>query len=190
MKEWIKWLIIALLLVGLIVCASIIYNHFSRDYTPDQPITDTPADDSGNADTPKAAPDFTVLDKDGNEVKLSDLKGKPVIVNFWATWCPYCVQEMPDFDEVYKTYGEDIHFMMINVTDGYRETVDDAKAYLSEQKYTFPVYYDTKLSASLAYGAYSLPCTFFIDADGNLDSHIMGMIPKEALLVGINRLLK
>ncbi|MBR2472668.1 MAG: redoxin domain-containing protein [Clostridia bacterium] len=196
MKEWIKWLIIALLLVGLVVCATIIYNHFSKDYNPNQLVIDTPSDsnggkdDNGEANNVKPAPDFTVLDKDGNEVTLGSLKGKPVIVNFWATWCPYCVQEMPDFEEAYKSYSEDIHFMMINVTDGYQETLESAKSYISEYKYSFPVYYDTKLSASLAYGAYSLPCTFFIDADGNLDSHILGMIPKETLQAGIDRLLK
>lgn len=186
MKEWIKWIIIALLLVAILICAYVIYNHFSHLYKPNQPIVEGDT----NSITLNPAPDFTVIDKDGNNIKLSDMKGKPVIINFWATWCPYCVQEMPDFEEAYKTYGDKVHFMMINVTDGYQETLEKAKNFISQKQFTFPVYYDTKIMATKAYSAFSLPCTFFIDAEGNLDSHILGMLTKKDLVSRIDRLLK
>ena len=191
--------IIGIIVVAFIVLiggATILYNNLKDSVdnnqlaaTGGEENTDKNAAEKGEEVSSKA-PDFTVYDKDGKEVHLSDFVGKPVIINFWATWCGYCVQEMPDFEEKFKEYGDQIHFMMINVTDGYQETLESTKSYISEYKYSFPVYYDTKLSASLAYGAYSLPCTFFIDADGNLDSHILGMIPKETLQAGIDRLLK
>lgn len=198
MKESLKWIIIVLLLAGVVACAYLGYNLLSKDNHQNGLVIDTPSDNTDseqdNQDTSSpaqnAAPNFRVYDKDGNEVRLSDMKGKPVVINFWATWCPYCVMEMPDFEEAFKTYGKDIHFMMINVTDGFKETSESAKAYVEENKYTFPVYYDTKLSAAMAYSAYSLPCTFFIDADGVLDSHFFGRLPKETLRQGIDRLLK
>ncbi|MBP3544577.1 MAG: TlpA family protein disulfide reductase, partial [Lachnospiraceae bacterium] len=68
------------------------------------------------------APDFTVIDAEGNEVKLSDMRGKPVVVNFWASWCGPCKMEMPEFEEVYKELGDEVHFMMVNLTDGWQET--------------------------------------------------------------------
>lgn len=197
MKESIKWIIIALLLAGLIICAYFGYsllaeNHQNNDLVIDAPSTsDTDTEgESASGSNEYAAPDFVVYDKDGVAVKLSDFKGMPVVINFWATWCPYCVQEMPDFEEVYKTYGDRVQFMMINVTDGFEETLSGAKAFIEEYKYTFPVYFDTSLTASMAYYAYSLPCTFFIDADGNLDSHRSGMLSKDILLLGIDRILK
>jgi hypothetical protein len=97
---------------------------------------------------------------------------------------------MPDFQKAFNEYGDDLHFMMINVTDGYRETITSALAYITEEEYTFPVYYDTRLSAAITYSAYSLPCTFFIDAEGNLDSHVAGILSFATLKSGILRILK
>lgn len=72
------------------------------------------------------SPDFTVLDYDGNAVKLSDFKGEPVVINFWATWCYYCKEEMQDFNDANKKYLN-VKFMMIDAADGYKET---AKSYV------------------------------------------------------------
>ena len=81
------------------------------------------------------APDFTVLDKDGNTVRLSEKFGKPIVINFWATWCPPCKQELPDFDKLCKEYGDRIVFMMVNLTDGYRDTVDLFQARATHSPY-------------------------------------------------------
>lgn len=106
------------------------------------------------------APDFTVYDADGNEVLLSEYFGKPIVLNFWASWCSPCQMEMPDFHEKYLEIGEDVQFLMINMTDGSRETVEIASEFIEEKGYTFPVFYDTKSDAAMTYGAYSLPTTF------------------------------
>ena len=144
----------------------------------------------GSAEAEKqAAPDFTVYDIDGNPHSLSDFRGKPVILNFWATWCGYCKMEMPDFEEKYGRYGEDIHFIMLNVTDGSQETVETASAFIAEQGYTFPVYYDTDLAAASAYNTSGLPVTYFIDAEGNFVAWQQGMLTAETLQVGIDMLL-
>lgn len=135
------------------------------------------------------APDFTVLDKDGNTVRLSEKFGKPVVINFWATWCPPCKQELPDFDKLCKEYGDRVVFMMVNLTDGYRDTVDGTKRFVSGKGYTFPVYFDTKDNAASAYNVSSIPQTTFIDAKGNIYTTRIGAMNEAMLRIYLNALL-
>lgn len=131
------------------------------------------------------APDFTVTDGDGQEAALSDFLGKPVVLNFWASWCGPCKSEMPDFEKLYQEYGEDIHFLMVNMTDGSRETVETAKEFLEETGYTFPVYFDTAYEASVAYGVRAIPTTYFIDAQGYAVAQAMAALDEETIRKGI-----
>ena len=133
-----------------------------------------------------AAPDFTMLDRDGNWVNLSDFVGKPIILNFWASWCGPCKSEMPDLQKFYEKYGEDIHFILVNCTDGSRETVDTAKAFLAMSGYTFPVYFDTTSMGAYTYGASSIPLTYFIDAEGNLVAYYMSAMSESILQQGVD----
>ncbi len=130
-------------------------------------------------------PDFTVLDAQGNEVKLSDLIGKPIVLNFWASWCPLCKEEMPEFDSVYKGMGDGVIFMMVDLVDGRRETMELGAEYVANQGFSFPVYYDTQGEAGTVYGISSIPTTIFIDTDGYVVTGAMGAINEEALREGI-----
>jgi thiol-disulfide isomerase/thioredoxin len=125
-----------------------------------------------------------VLDKEGNAVQLSDFAGKPVVLNFWATWCGYCKVEMPDFDQAYKEYP-DVVFMMIDATDGVYETREKADAYVKEQGFSFPVYYDVSSLAQNAYVISGYPTTVFINAQGDVVAKETGMISYETLIAGI-----
>jgi len=126
------------------------------------------------------AENFTVLDSELREVELYDMIGKPVVLNFWATWCYYCKIEMPDFDEAAEKY-KDVTFMMVNYTDGESETVESASAYIDEMGYTFPVYYDTSLQAADAYAVQAFPTTVFIDEEGRVVKTYEGALSADRL---------
>ena len=188
-------LLILLAFVLVLGGASMLYNRLGGNLAPEQLTEQAPqasepvSDDSAGSEEAEPekvhAPDFTVYDLEGNEVHLSDFMGKPVILNFWASWCGPCKMEMPDFHEKYLELGDEIYFLMINMTDGSRETVDSASKFIAGQEYTFPVFYDTESDASAAYGVYSLPTTFFIDAEGHAIAQATGAINMDTLEKGI-----
>ncbi len=191
-----KTLLILLLLFSLlIVGAYFLYSRLINGLDTNQlAVQDPPTQSSaasnaqGSAENaqPVQAPDFIVYDQSGNEIHLSDHFGKPIVLNFWASWCGPCQLEMPDFQEKYLELSKDVHFLMINMTDGSRETVASASEFIAEQKYTFPVFYDTASYAAIAYGAYSLPTTYFIDADGYAVARAIGAIDGDTLQQGID----
>ncbi len=125
------------------------------------------------------AADFTVQDWEGNQVSLSDYYGKPIVVNFWATWCGPCKSELPAFDNAYAAYQDEITFLMVNMTDGYSETVAGTKQFIEENGYSFPVCFDTSYEAYQAYGVTAIPMTLFIDANGNLISTKLGAMSED-----------
>ena len=200
--------IIILLLVLLIGGAGFLYGRLSSDYSPQQlqvqggeqvtaagvtpsPQTGATEEEKGEEESEETgesvqAPDFTVYDAEGNEVKLSDYFGKPIVLNFWASWCGPCQSEMPDFDEAHERLGEEVQFLMVNMTDGSRETVDSASNFIAGKGYGFPVLYDTELDAAITYSVYSLPSTYFIGADGSAVAKATGAIDAATLQTGID----
>ena len=128
------------------------------------------------------APDFIVFDANGNPVRLSDMKGKPVVLNFWASWCPPCKAEMPDFDKVSRELDGEVVFMMVNVWD----TQSAAEAIIDSMGYTFPVYFDLLEDAVGKYGIESIPQTYFIDKWGGLVAYGVGALSEADLRYGIS----
>ena len=183
-----KMVLLALIFVALLLGAKRLYDTLGSQVQLDTLATQAAEED--NEAAKQLAPDFTVYDLEGNPHKLSDFRGKPVILNFWATWCGYCKMEMPDFNEKYQEYGEEIHFLMVNVTDGSQETVEKASAFVAEEGYSFPVYYDTTLEATSSYPTNGLPVTFIIDAEGAVTAWQQGMMTADALQKGIDMVLE
>lgn len=177
MKKNKTFILLAVLLVILIGGAGFFYNKLSSAYktdtltetsqaaeneteseeTEDSQTSSEETDSGENA--AETAPDFTMTNASGEEVKLSDFFGKPVILNFWASWCGPCKSEMPHFEDAYQKYGEDINFVIVNLTDGARETVENASDFIEEQGYTFPLYFDTNTEGAMtvSYTQLTLP---------------------------------
>ena len=133
----------------------------------------------------EAAPDFAMLDADGNELRLSDFFGAPIVLNFWATWCPACVIETPHFETLYLEMGNEIHVIKVNLLDGQRETRAAVDRFMEEQGYTFSLYFDKAGEAASAYGIRGIPQTIFIDAEGYIVARLMGAASEQELRAGI-----
>jgi len=120
------------------------------------------------------APDFTLEDTEGNKVKVSALRGKVVMVNFWATWCPPCKEEMPSMERLNKIMaGEDFVMLAINADDNGRAVVPD---FLKENPHDFTVLYDDQGAVKKSYGVYKMPESFIINKDGKIVEKVAGAI--------------
>ena len=199
MKKGDKFVLLALAFVAFMIVAVMGYRILTENYAPPgtvpSQIADSGSDDNTSAeadasDTNGLAPDFTVLDMAGNSVKLSDYFGKPIIINFWATWCGPCKSELPAFNNMYEKYKDEVHFLFVNLTDGSRETVEGVTQFMEEEGYTFPVYFDTTMEAATIYGAYSIPMTFLIDDEGVPVHYQAGAMPEEAIEQFIETLIE
>ena len=197
MKKQTKVAIIAGSILVVVGAAAVLYEKLLLSFAPQTMVVTeeagsvSPAQSSTSQEGQEEsstiqAPNVTILDAAGKEVQLHSLVGKPIILNFWASWCPPCKQEMPDFEAAYKEYGSEIQFMMVNMTDGGRETISSAKEYIASQGYSFPVYFDTKQEAAIEYGVSAIPTTYFINAQGNIIAYAAGAITAQHLEQGIS----
>ena len=187
-----KLMIWVLAFAVIIVGAYVLYNRLSSEVNVGG-IATTPqvVEDPTGATEEKSseAPDFTVYDLEGNTHKLSDFRGKPVLLNFWASWCGPCQMEMPDFQKYYESHGDKVNFVIVNLTDGQQETVESASAFITEQGYTFPVYYDTDIDAAMKYGVNAVPVSYFIDAEGYFVAWAQGALSADMLQQGMDLLM-
>ena len=197
MKKQTKVAIIAGSILVVVGAAAVLYEKLVLSFAPQtmvvteeagnvSPAQNSSSQEDQTEDSAIQAPNVTILDASGKEVQLQSLVGKPIILNFWASWCPPCKQEMPDFEAAYKKYGTDIQFMMVNMTDGGRETIATAEKYIASQGYSFPVYFDTKQEAAIEYGVSAIPTTYFINAQGHIIAYAAGAITAQHLEQGIS----
>ncbi|QED48265.1 peroxiredoxin family protein [Cytobacillus dafuensis] len=134
------------------------------------------------------APDFELLDLEGNTVKLSDYKGKTILLNFWATWCPPCKAEMPYMEKLYNKYkNEGFEILAVNVTtsEKSRTNVDE---FVKNNELTFTIPLDEIGSASNDYNIRVYPTSFFIDSDGVIRKKVLGAVNEEVMEHEIKRL--
>ena len=123
----------------------------------------------------QTAPDFTLKTLDDKEVKLSDYRGKIVILNFWATWCPPCKEEIPQMEKYYKTQAKDegVEILAVNLTNS-----DKDKGYIRDfvksHEMTFPVLLDENGEVQKQYEIMTIPTTFFIDKNGKIQKKTIG----------------
>lgn len=165
-------IILVILLAALVFMGALIaYRTLAGSYEGPEPI----------GEETEAAPDFTVYNADGEEVRLSDFLGKPVVVNCWASWCGPCQAEMPHFQTAWEVYGEDAEFLMLNMNGYGNDTRAAAAEFVEAGGYTFPVYYDDEGMMALTYGINQMPISLFFDEAGQLAAAKLGAMDYETL---------
>lgn len=132
--------------------------------------------------------DFTLTDEDGNTVSLSDLKGKPMVILFWASWNIDSTASIAHLEALKQEQGDNMHVLLINLADGEKETAETAKAWLADKDYTCPVYFDDGTVAA-KFNVQELPLTFFLNADGVAKFYINATIRQSDLDDGLAEIL-
>lgn len=131
----------------------------TRLYTPTTAMDERPADY-----------DFQLVNAGGKTVPFEEFRGKTVFVNLWATWCPPCIAEMPDIQQLYDTMGEDVTFIMISLD----KEPATALQFVEKRRFTFPIYFP-KYGLPVSYNSSSIPTTFILSPDGKIVSEHRGM---------------
>ncbi len=138
-----------------------------------------------------SAPDFSLMDREGNEIKLSDLKGKIVYMNFWATWRGLSTYEMTYIQEAYEKYKDDnVVVLAVNVLAAEQIDIDEVNEYLDEKGYTLPVLYDVDGSVMKQYKISEFPTTFIIDREGVIADFVSGTMEREVIMDKIDKVLE
>jgi thiol-disulfide isomerase/thioredoxin len=131
--------------------------------------------------TPQSqAPDLKLVSLEGHVMRLSDLRGKVVLLNFWATWCPPCKAEMPDLEALYREYGDAQGFVVVAVNT--QEAAAPVEAFVRERGLSFPVWLDGRGEAAAQLGVRGLPVSFILDRNGYIRDAWNGQIAREAML--------
>jgi cytochrome c biogenesis protein CcmG, thiol:disulfide interchange protein DsbE len=120
----------------------------------------------------RTVPDFSLVDIESRQVRLSDLRGSVVFVNFWATWCGSCVEEIPSIEKLYRQLSENPQFKMVTIL--VKDDLQRASGFMKQNGYTFPVYLNTDESAAKFFGITGVPETFILDKKGLLRHKIIG----------------
>lgn len=151
--------------------------------------TQSGAQVSGTAALGEPAPEVTLTDFDGESFSLQDFEGRPVVMNFWASWCPFCIAEMPDFEKVHRSLADEVVFLGIDQCEscqgGSREA---AERLVRETGVSYRLAEDPDGSVFVAFAGSSMPTTVFIDADGRVVEHVGGMLTEPQLRERLSRL--
>ena len=116
--------------------------------------------------------DFELLDPNQNRISLSDMKGSVVFINFWATWCTSCIEELPSIERLFRSLSESSSFKVVTIL--YKDDLNRALSFMKENGYTFPVYLNPDESAAKIFGITGIPETFIIDKHGLLRNKVIG----------------
>lgn len=179
---------IFIIIAGIVMLANGVINVNKQASIKNENKTENSesVNENNKEDNGKISPiDFTLYDQYGKEHTLSEYKGKTIFLNFWATWCPPCREEMPYIDELYEEYNKNQDDVVIlGVTSpnlGREGSEDDVKKFLSENYYKFPVVFDEGGPMIIEYGISAFPSTLIIDKEGLVSKYIPGAMDKETM---------
>lgn len=161
-------------------------NYNSSESSSSSQNSSSSSEENAEEEDNRLAPiDFTLYDNYGNQHTLSEYKGKTVFLNFWATWCPPCREEMPYIEELYKEYNENKDDVIIlgvaSPNLGREGTEEHITEFLKDNEMTFPVVFDEKGSLMQGYGMNAFPSTLIIDKEGYITRYIPGAMNKETM---------
>ncbi|MBI9093812.1 MAG: redoxin family protein [Sphaerochaeta sp.] len=172
------------------------------DQTPEEPVADNSvvsgpeatqeepkADAQAQEDQASVMPNLPLTRLDGTTTTFHEVRdGKPAVINYFASWCPPCKQELPHFQKAFDEYGDQISFVFLDALDGQRETLKTITAFIRDFPFTGPVYYDQGEFA-MTFQTNSLPTTVFIDKEGRVVKGYLGLVPEEVLYADLQELL-
>ncbi|MFD3445667.1 peroxiredoxin family protein [Microbacteriaceae bacterium 4G12] len=182
-----------LLVIGLLIalCGYALYHQFWKTDKVTVAKQKSAAEVMANAglEIGKAAPDFELQALDGSKMKLSDLKGKKVILNFWATWCPPCKEEVPEMQAFYEKHKDNVVILAVNYTISEKAGAEEkVKNFAKENGVTFPILLDTTSNVGNMYKVISLPTSYFIDTNGVIRQKFIGPMTVKYMEKMVNQL--
>jgi thiol-disulfide isomerase/thioredoxin len=180
-KNKTTWIIIGLLVIIALAVGYVLANQ----NRPTNELTPDPNNNGSNTEEPVAAPDFSLIDLEGQSVRLSDFKGKYVFLNFWASWCGPCKDEMPDMERIHQKYGDDIVILAVNLGDS--KTI--VEEFSQEYGLTFQILLDEKSEVGSMYQVSGIPTSYFIDKEGHFASGFMGALTYDQMVEAIDQLM-
>ncbi|MGL4986164.1 MAG: TlpA family protein disulfide reductase [Treponemataceae bacterium] len=132
------------------------------------------------------APNFTLDTLEGKEVKLSDYRGRPVFLNFWATWCPPCVREMPDMQKIHTKYQDKLTMLGLNSGENKKEV----QAFITKNKLSFPIILDPQGKISMQYNVQAIPTTYIIDKKGIIVEKKIGAMTEKQMEALVSKIIE
>ena len=167
-------------LLAAVAMVGILQNRFSWNFIPSTSLgreVNTEKESSAFSQAGKPAPDFELNSMDGSKVRLSDFRGHPVLINYWATWCPPCREELPIIQERLEKYAPDLVVLAINAGED-PETVEN---YIAQNDFSFQVLLDPEWKAEALFGIYAYPTSVFIDREGLIQGRYVGGMSEDIL---------
>lgn len=172
------WVLIALSVLAMCLGLWQLQANRQRLTAASQPVVSEPAR--------SVAPDFALMTSGGDTLRLGDLRGQVVLLNFWATWCPPCKAEMPDLDALHREYAVTRDFAVVGIN--MEEEVEVVEAFALSREISFPLLLDSDgYVANKLFVVRSLPTSMIIDREGFIRDAWMGQISKEAMLARLQR---
>ncbi|MCF8018110.1 MAG: redoxin domain-containing protein [Vallitaleaceae bacterium] len=184
MKKWMTVLLMISVLT-LAACSKEPEVNQVENENQEEIMDETTTQESATTSQPERevimAPEFTLTSSTGEAISLSDYRGKIVFLNFWTTWCKYCLEEMPDFQEAYEKYGDDLQILLVNVTTD--ENTDRAGVidWYEQFDYTMPMVLDEDGDVTSQFTIPGYPTTYFIDRDGSVIAYYPGLMSTELI---------
>ena len=190
-----KWWL-PFLAVGVIIGLAVGLLYYTRP-TKDGDIGSSSVSQSTSSDKNNTAlslkgqqlPEFKMTSQDGKLIAISELYDKPMLVVEWASWCPHCQKQLPIVQQMYEKYGDQIHFVLLNMNEPGKETKETADQYIKEKGYTFPYYYDEDQSAADLLQVQTIPSMYLVTKQQQVKNVLVNHTTAESFSKELQELL-